>query len=58
MLLESRLDSGMKLEGGASELSAKIKLDFTKEHKPPDIHGIVLFLNNALVYILPRHIFE
>ena len=56
MLLESRLDSGMKLEGGASELSAKIKLDFTKEHKPPDIHGF--FLNNALVYILPRHIVE
>jgi len=28
--LESRLDSGMKLEGGPSELSAKIKLDFTK----------------------------
>ena len=28
--LESRLDSGMKLEGGPSELSSKIKLDFTK----------------------------
>jgi len=28
--LEYRLDTGMKLDGGASELSSKVKLDFTK----------------------------
>ena len=28
--LESRLDSGLKLEGGTSELNSKIKLDFAK----------------------------
>ena len=27
---ESRLDSGLKLEGGTSELNSKIKLDFAK----------------------------